>query len=93
MKLLDLDITWLRESPDRFGMGLVFECPVHQGKNCYHKVWFANPIDGKAPFDTLNLWQRSGSAFESLTLDQLIEAVSEDGTLCWEGHIANGELV
>src|SRR5881394_2558423 len=33
--------------PDRYGMGLSFQCPVHPGGTCRIAVAFQNPIDGK----------------------------------------------
>lgn len=53
-------------------------------------VWFANPIDGLPPTDDATcLWQRTGDAFDTLTLAPSVDASKFSH---WHGHIQNGEI-
>lgn len=99
MKLLDLQPHWgidadiviggvNRHDEDRHGMGITFLCP--HCREVRLAVFFANPVDGKFPADdATHLWQRSGEAFEDLTLSPSIDA-SRHGH--WHGFIQNGEI-
>lgn len=99
MKLTDLDPRWgvdadiviggvNRHDPDRHGMGITFDCP--HCRTMRLAVFFANPIDGKAPSDdATRLWQRTGESFENLSLSPSIDA-SKHGH--WHGFITNGEI-
>lgn len=100
MKLTELEPRWgigatcirdgvVLQDPDRHGMAITFQCP--HCKKIRLAIWFANPIDGKPPTDNaVNLWQRTGTSFEDLTLTPSIDA-SHFGH--WHGFITNGLIV
>lgn len=94
------------DNPIRTG-GLSFDCPIHT-KICEHcnqilpqshrlVVFFQNPIDGLPPQVTEHLWNRINESFENLTLIPSINASEyinkETNTICWHGHITNGEII
>lgn len=93
-------------TPPRVG-GLSFNCPVHTAKcgTCgqflpqTHRlvVFFANPVDGQPPqYGVTHLWQRVGETFDALSLAPSIDASqyvdATTGTVCWHGHITDGEI-
>ena len=83
---------------NRHGMAVSFECPhcvqrereTGDKRVCRLAVWFKNPIDGLPPTDDASyLWERTGDAFETLTLSPSVDA-SKEGH--WHGYIRNGEI-
>lgn len=93
------------DTPPRRG-GISFDCPIHTKKcSCCgqnvkgsHRlvVFFKNPVDGLPPQVTNYLWSRVGDDFETLSLSPSIDASQhvdkETNTVCWHGHISNGEI-
>lgn len=73
--------------PRRESIGISFDCPCGCGTSCF--IPFANPLDGGAPVhNEAHLWQRTGDAFENLTLTPSIQRI---GGCAWHGFITNGE--
>lgn len=75
---------------NRHGMAISFDCPCCRTTRL--AIFFANPIDGKAPTDDRDaehLWTRTGETFETLSLSPSIDA-SKYGH--WHGRITNGEI-
>ena len=80
----------------RTGIGVSFECP-----HCFNpsegasltriSVPFANPLDGGPSEPNANgcAWQRTGDAFETLTLTPSVNAEASGH---WHGFITNGEV-
>lgn len=103
MKLADLNPRWAIDGTivvggqstinwDRVGMAVSFDCPCCRDteKATRLVVYFANPVDGGPPCDDgYKLWQRSGDAFENLTLSPSIDASEHKH---WHGFIINGEI-
>lgn len=97
MKLTELNPRWIADE-GRHGMGIYFDCPCCLGKKYVLRIglYFSNPIDGgepkrtKDPWDKIELWERVGEDFDSLTLKPSVDG-SEDGH--WHGWITNGEVV
>lgn len=83
--------------PKRTRVGLMYDCPCGCGDRRY--VPFENPEDGLGPLEGKNAkWTRTGTDFETLTLQPSIKHVPHklrDGTLdgcAWHGWIRNGEV-
>lgn len=113
MRLVELDPAWWicnywRDEtglegfdPDREGMGISFQCPLHRGV-CRFGIAFLNPIDGKAKssrgsgkrHDTY--WARTGDTFETLTLTPSLHVIDDQDTPTerthWHGTLINGEV-
>lgn len=100
-RLVDADPIWVGTgpnntvSPNRHGIGVQFDCPIHEDCLCY--VPFTNPLDGGAPVDfrppaapPSATWGRSGETFETLTLAPSIRRL---GPECfWHGFIRGGRF-
>jgi hypothetical protein len=111
VKLAELDASFLGEGgcgissadgspvPRREGVGVHFDCPCRNPDCAPVFVAFANPLDGGLALEGRNVWNRSGSTIESLTLMPSIQRVvlyREDGTAvncAWHGFITNGEVI
>lgn len=83
-------------APERTGVGVLFDCPCGncaEDHQCY--VPFHNPLDGGPSLSAGNPgWQRTGDAFETLTLTPSIQRRVVNGHGCtWHGFITNGEIV
>lgn len=92
MRLADLEPKWI-EKGGRV-VGVRFLCPCCTGP--YLAVLFANPPDGgpahpddaSAPGNNEGRrWQRSGEAFDTLSLSPSVDASPAH----WHGFITNGE--
>lgn len=103
MKLSELNPVFLDSGGDGFrnadgtpmlkrtGVYVMFDCPCgncgDERKLC---IPFANPIDGGPPIEPGKGWQRTGEAFDTLTLTPSILRMEE----CkWHGFITNGEII
>jgi Family of unknown function (DUF6527) len=77
--------------PERIGVGLSFDCPCGCGTR--PAVMFANPLDGGPPLQGCGpTWQRTGDAFETLTLSPSLQRADPRGCR-WHGFIQNGEII
>lgn len=91
-RLVDLNPTWFGiHGRDTEGAGVIFDCPC-QSDSCAWggkiAITFANPLRGEpAPGPDERMWQRTGDAFETLTLSPSINAVGH-----WHGWLRNGVL-
>ncbi len=79
--------------PDRRGVGIIFECPIHV--DCNVGVRFANALDGGGPLDEPGYegrptWHRTGETFDTLTLTPSIRVVGGADGCEWHGFIRNG---
>ncbi len=75
--------------PDRRGVGIIPECPIHE--DCHVGVAFSNALDGGGPLEAGRpLWQRTGESFETLTLSPSIRVLGGAGRCEWHGFIKNG---
>lgn len=95
-RLIDLNPSFYTAhgSPERHGLGVIFDCPCKQ-ETCEWggkiAIGFANPIDGGPSIKYSErevLWTRQGETFEDLTLTPSIHAVGH-----WHGWLRNGMLV
>lgn len=78
--------------PWREGVALAFDCPCGDGRRVC--LMLRNPLDGGPPiagYEGHN-WQRTGDAFETLTLTPSIQRADQNGCR-WHGFITNGEIV
>ena len=106
MRLLDLNPCWMgaggegvynadgTKAEPREGVGIIMDCPCGNHDESHQLyVPFANPLDGKGPFDTRG-WQREGETFETLTLrPSILRVRAGGGCECgWHGFITNGEI-
>lgn len=79
-------------SPERHGVGVLFDCPCGCGRDCF--VPFANPLDGgPSVHGNGNSWARTGETFEALTLTPSILRSPERGGCGWHGFITNGAVL
>jgi hypothetical protein len=92
--ILNADMT---PSTPRHGIGIMFDCP----KGCApqsewekevgherHVLFFANPLDGGAPFDsTYAMWTRTGDTFETLVCTPSFLSDPAKGGCGWHGYI------
>lgn len=104
MRLLDLNPRWVGHGgegvsdkhgnpvPERSGVAVSFLCPCGDGMRVC--LMLRNPLDGGAPLEGYenHNWQRTGEAFESLTLTPSIQR-ADPGGCRWHGFITNGEIV
>lgn len=80
------------DRPDRHGIGLLFDCPIH-GDHCLVGVPFANPLDGGGPHEPSRpTWQRTGESFETLTLSPSIKVLGGETGCEWHGFIRDGRF-
>lgn len=89
-KLVEADAAFYNSfDGERKGLGLVFECPIHE--DCNIGVQFSNPIGGGDAEETGRpAWRRTGETIEKLTLSPSIR-VNGGATGCeWHGFIKNG---
>lgn len=99
MKLTDLNPRWCSSGgegisdqdgkpvPRREGIGLICDCPKC-GEDHALFIPFTNPLDSEPPRHGVT-WQRTGDAFETLTLTPSI--LRKD---CgWHGWITNGGVI
>lgn len=82
--------------PDRTGIGLFFDCPIHA--DCWVAVRFANPLDGGGTFmhpdepAATPAWQRTGEDFATLTLSPSIRVLGGADGCEWHGFIRGGKF-
>lgn len=77
--------------PDRSGLGVVFDCPIHD--DCWISVPFANPLDGAGAFESnVKGWHRIGDTFENLTLSPSIKVLGGKDGCEWHGFIRDGRF-
>jgi len=104
VKLVDLNPRWIGAGGDditesgtgnpvlrREGVALGFDCPC--GCDQRVAVFVDPPVDGLGPYIRdagINVWQREGSAFETLTLKP---SILRSGGCGWHGFITNGEAI
>lgn len=100
MRLTDLNPRWIgaggpgifdkdgNQPPERFGVGVTFECPCGCPQRCY--IPFTEPLDGGPKLEIRHpTWECTGSTFEDLTLSPSIQRV---GGCAWHGWVKNGEV-
>ena len=107
MKLTELNPRWVgyggesvsdangNPIPRREGIGIILDCPCGKcGEYGQLAVFFKNPLDGKSSPITDNraLWDRTGDAFETLTLKPSILRSTNRGGCGWHGFITNGDV-
>lgn len=102
MKLTDLNPEWIGSGgagitnsadgspvPRREGTMLMFSCPC----GCPEPiaVYVNPPLDGQPADERCKpVWQRTGDAFESLTLTP---SILRRGGCGWHGFVTNGEII
>jgi hypothetical protein len=97
MKLTELNPRWVGDAADYDGVlssvyyGISFDCPHCRVQRL--GVMFHPPIDvnGGLAKDVQKSWQRTGSAFDNLTLTPSINT-KVDVAGHWHGYIVNGEV-
>ncbi len=99
MKLTDLNPRWVGAGgagvtrkgepvPERFKVGLSFDCPCEGVCNQRVFLYFENSIDGGESVGIPN-WYRNGDMFETMTLTPSIRRLKACG---WHGYLTDGEF-
>lgn len=81
----------LADKPDRCGVLVLFECPIHD--DCHVSVQFRNALDGGGPLQPEGpSWERTGDTAETLTLSPSIRVLGGPNGCEWHGFIRAGRF-
>lgn len=90
MNLIELDPRWIRNSDERLGMGISFDCPhCPVGGKARITLWFENPVDELSKYeDAGSYWLRFGKNLKTITLSPFISIPEH-----WDGLIEEGKII
>lgn len=81
----------LADRPDRRGVMIVFDCPIHE--DCNIGVQITPALDGGGPLESgQKAWARTGDTVETLTLSPSIRVLGGADGCEWHGFIRNGRF-
>lgn len=97
MKLIDLNPEWIGHGDDRYGIGVIFNCPkgCAQGR---HFLLFENPLDGKPKYvderqADQKWWHREGLTFDTMSTTPSLRSDPAKGGCGIHIYVTKGEVV